>query len=96
MLASMLAPRFKNMQLVTTYLGHENVIVVVVYDEELLLPLSTHEAKLLMFIILKKLKIFNFNFMLFKFCFIPHQLMEKFTRIWCQENLLDFVSILLM
>ncbi len=48
MLALMLDPRFKNMQLVTTYLGHENVIIVVVYDEELLLLLLTHEAKLLM------------------------------------------------
>lgn len=92
----MLDPRFESMQFITTYLGHENVIVVVVYGEELLLPLLTHEAKLLMLTNLKKLKIFNFKFMLFKFCFIPHQLMETFTRIWCQENLLDSISILLM
>jgi hypothetical protein len=37
------------MQLVTTYLGHENVVAIVVeYDEELLLPLSIKVVKLLM------------------------------------------------
>jgi hypothetical protein len=35
MLALMLDPKFKTMQLVTTYLSHKNVV----YDEELLLPL---------------------------------------------------------
>jgi hypothetical protein len=65
MLASMLDPRFKSMQLVTTYLGLKNVIVVGIYNEKLLLPLLTHEAKLLMLTNLKKMKIFNFKFMLF-------------------------------
>jgi hypothetical protein len=37
------------MQLVTTYLGHENVVAIVVeYDEELLLPLLIKVVKLLM------------------------------------------------
>jgi hypothetical protein len=41
MLALMFDLRFKNMQLVTTYLAHENVIPIVVeYDEKLLLLLT--------------------------------------------------------
>jgi len=37
------------MQLVITYLGHENVVAIVVeYDEELLLPLLIKVVKLLM------------------------------------------------
>jgi hypothetical protein len=48
MLAFMFDPCFKNMQLVTMYLGQENVVVLVVdYDDELLLPLLTEIAKLL-------------------------------------------------
>jgi hypothetical protein len=49
MLALMLDPHFKSMQLVTMYLGQENVVALVVeYDDELLLPLVTEVAKLLM------------------------------------------------
>ncbi len=44
----MFDPRFKNMQLVTMYLGHENVIVVIKYDEKLLLFLLMEANKLLM------------------------------------------------
>lgn len=36
------------MQLVATYLGHENVVIVLEYDEELLLPLMIKVIKLLM------------------------------------------------
>jgi hypothetical protein len=37
------------MQLVTTYLGHENVVAIIVeYDEELLLHLLIEVVKLLM------------------------------------------------
>ncbi len=40
---------FKSMQLVTTYLGWENVAILVVeYDEKLFPPLLTKVAKLLM------------------------------------------------
>jgi len=49
MLVLILDPRCKNMQLVITYLGHENVVAIVVeYDEELLLPLLIKVVKLLM------------------------------------------------
>jgi hypothetical protein len=45
----MLDPCFKNMQLVTMYLGQENVVAFVAkYDDELLLPLVTKVTKLLM------------------------------------------------
>jgi hypothetical protein len=36
------------MQLVATYLGRENVVIVLEYDEELLLPLLIKVVKLLM------------------------------------------------
>lgn len=48
MLALMFDPRFKSMQLVTMYLGHENVILVIKYDEKLLLLLLMEANKLLM------------------------------------------------
>jgi hypothetical protein len=49
MLVLILDPRCKNMQLVITYLGHENVVAIVVeYHEELLLPLLIKVVKLLM------------------------------------------------
>jgi hypothetical protein len=39
MLALMFDPRFKNMRLVTTFLGHENAIAIVSeYDQKFLLP----------------------------------------------------------
>jgi len=45
----MLDPCFKSMQLITTYLGWENVAILVAeYDEKLFLPLLTKVAKLLM------------------------------------------------
>ncbi len=47
MLVLMFDPRFKNMRLVTMYLGQENVNIIVEYDDELLLPLLTETAKLL-------------------------------------------------
>jgi hypothetical protein len=49
MLALMLDPRFKSMQLGTMYLGRENAVAVVAkYDEKLLLPLLMEANKLLM------------------------------------------------
>jgi len=49
MLALMFDPRFKNMQLVTMYLGQENIVALVVeYDDELILLLLTEVVKLLM------------------------------------------------
>jgi hypothetical protein len=49
MLILMFDPRFKNMHLVTMFLGHENATgVVIEYDEKLLLPLLMVENKLLM------------------------------------------------
>jgi hypothetical protein len=53
MLALMFDLRFKNMWLVTTYLGCENVVV---YDEELLLPLLIEVAKLLMHASIEKVE----------------------------------------
>jgi hypothetical protein len=41
--------------LVTTYLGHENVVVGI-YDEELLLPLLVEGTKLLMFVNVQEIK----------------------------------------
>ncbi len=49
MLALMFDLRFKNMQSVSMYLGHENVVIVVIkYDEKLLLLLLMEANKLLM------------------------------------------------
>lgn len=49
MLVLMLDPCFKNIWLVTTYLGWENVAILVAkYDEKLFLLLLTEVAKLLM------------------------------------------------
>jgi hypothetical protein len=48
--------RFKSMQFVTTYLGHENVVVVVKYDEHLLFPLLTKIAELLMFVSVEEIE----------------------------------------
>jgi hypothetical protein len=49
MLALMLDPRLKNIWLVTTYLHCENVVVILVeYDEKLMLPLLIKTTKLLM------------------------------------------------
>jgi hypothetical protein len=45
----MFDPRFKSMWLVTTFLGDENVVAIVVeYDKKLLLHLLTKAIKLLM------------------------------------------------
>jgi hypothetical protein len=44
--------------LVTTYLGHENVVVVGIYDEELLLPLLIEATKLLMLANVEEIKDF--------------------------------------
>jgi len=49
MLALMFDLRFKNMQSISMYLGHENVVIVVIkYDEKLLLLLLMEANKLLM------------------------------------------------
>jgi hypothetical protein len=56
MLALMFDLRFKNMQLVTTYLGCENVVV---YDEELLLHLLIEVAKLSMHVSIEKVEDFQ-------------------------------------
>ncbi len=49
MLVLMFDPKFKNMLLVTMYLGNENVVIVVIkYDEKLLLFLLMKANKLLM------------------------------------------------
>jgi hypothetical protein len=49
MLALMFDPRFKNMKLITIFLGRKNdVIIVAKYDQQLLLPLLTKTTKLLM------------------------------------------------
>ncbi len=60
MLALMFDPRFKSMQLVNMFLGHENVIVVIAkHDEKILLQLLMEVNKLLMF---EKVKTtFNFH-----------------------------------
>ncbi len=55
MLALMLDPRFKSICLVTMFLSRENAIVMVVeYDEKILLPLLMVANKLLMFDRVKK------------------------------------------
>jgi hypothetical protein len=60
MLVLMFDPRFKNMHLVTMFLGRENANVAVVeYDEKLLLPLLMMANKLLMFDRVKRLVIFT-------------------------------------
>lgn len=49
MLAFMLNPMFKNMCLVTSYVGHDNVVNLVInYDSKLLLPLLVESYKSLM------------------------------------------------
>ncbi len=49
MLVLMIDLCFKSMWLVTTYLGQENVVILVAeYDEKLFLPLLIEVAKLLM------------------------------------------------
>jgi len=49
--------RFKNTQLVTTFLGHENAIAIVAkYDQKLLFPSLTKVTKLLMHVIVKETK----------------------------------------
>ncbi len=49
MLVLLFDPRFKKMRLITMFLGHENVVIVVVeYDERLLFHLLIEANKLLM------------------------------------------------
>jgi hypothetical protein len=64
MLVLMFDARIKSMQLIITFLTHENVAIIIAkYDQELLLPLLIKATKL---------KICNFKAML-KFFFKPHQ-----------------------
>jgi hypothetical protein len=56
----MLDPRYKSMHLVTTYVGCDNVVVLVVeYDQELLLLLLMEVYKLSMPIIIKEFDAFG-------------------------------------
>ncbi len=56
MLTLMLDPIYKSMRLVTIYVGHNNAIILVVeYDQELLLPLLMEVDKLAMLVIVDKL-----------------------------------------
>jgi hypothetical protein len=56
----MLNPRYKSMHLVTTYVGCDNVVVLVVeYDQELLLLLLMEVYKLSMPIIIKEFDAFG-------------------------------------
>ncbi len=48
--------RFKSMWFVTTYLGCENVVIVIKYDEKSLLPLLLEANKLLMFTSVKEIE----------------------------------------
>ncbi len=49
MLALMLSPRFKNMKLITIFVGRENAIVIVAkYDQQFMLLLLTKTTNLLM------------------------------------------------
>ncbi len=49
MLVLMFDPKFKSMRLITMFMGHENATIVVVeYDEKLLLPLLMEANKFLM------------------------------------------------
>jgi hypothetical protein len=62
MLVLMFDPRFKNTQLVTTFLGHENAIAIIAkYDQKLLFPLLTKVTKLLMRVIVKETKNLQFQ-----------------------------------
>ncbi len=56
MLAFMFNSRFKNMWFVTTYLGCENVIIVIKYNEKSLRPLLMVANKLLMFASVKEIE----------------------------------------
>jgi hypothetical protein len=56
MLALMFNSRFKNMWFVTTFLGCENVVIVIKYDEKSLLPLLLEANKLLMFASVKEIE----------------------------------------
>jgi hypothetical protein len=47
MLILMFDPHFKNMQLVTMYIGQKNVVLIVEYDDKLLPPILTEATKLL-------------------------------------------------
>jgi hypothetical protein len=88
MLVLMFDARLKSMQLIITFLTHENVAIIVAkYDQELLLPLLIKATKLL--------KICNFKATL-KFFFKPHQQMQTLLGTSCQENFLNCVDMWLM
>jgi hypothetical protein len=64
MLALMLNPRFKSMRLITIFLGCENATIIIVeYDQQLLLPLLTKKPSWCL-LVLKKLKTCNLKAML--------------------------------
>jgi hypothetical protein len=57
MLALMLNPMFKNMCLVTSYVGHDNVANLVInYNSKLLLPLLVESYKSLMHVTIEVLQ----------------------------------------
>jgi hypothetical protein len=57
MLALMFDPKFKNMKLITVFLGCENgVVIVAEYDQQFLLPLLTKTTKLLMLASVEKIE----------------------------------------
>jgi len=65
MLVLMFDLRFKNMQLVITYLGYENATIIIVeYYQKLFLPLFTKASKLLMSISVEEIGVCNFKSML--------------------------------
>jgi len=70
------------MWFVTTYLGCENVVIVIKYDEKSLLPLLLVANKLLMFASVKEIETFNHKSML-KICFIPQEQMQTIIKTLC-------------
>ncbi len=62
MLVLMLDPRFKNMRLIIVFLGYENVDVIIVkYNQQLLLPLLTKTTKLLMHVSVEEVENLQFQ-----------------------------------
>jgi hypothetical protein len=87
MLALIFDPRFKNIWLVTSFLGCENVIFVD-YNQNLILPLlieANKDVDACPIPILLKLTIYNFK-VVFKIFFRPQQHPRNLTRTLCQES----------
>lgn len=92
----MLDLKFKNMHMVTYYLGHVNVsILVFQYDEHLFLLLLVHYYKVLMPNFLNEVKVHNFDFEC-EFVFVIMGTNAKKMKKLLHKSLVHFIIIMLI